>query len=131
MKWHGKYPRLRGLLMALTLVMATSPVAGQESDRYQPLTAEGLYEGIMNGSLASWVEDPADRTMLSTLMATSYILGVADSSRGKQWCPVQETSAQTLAGPVLDYLADLPKPRYSEDAAAIVVEALAKVQPCP
>ncbi|MGR4897356.1 Rap1a/Tai family immunity protein [Stenotrophomonas sp. LARHCG68] len=84
----------------------------------------------MEGGLASWVQDPAQRTMLSTSMAISYIVGVADSSRNRLWCPKELPDMGSLSGGVLDYLADLPRKRYAENAAVVVAEALSKDYPC-
>lgn len=130
------HPRLRLAALALgTALAAAAPAAAAASaDRqpapYRPISAQELYDGIMQGGLASWVEDPAQRTMLSTLMATSYILGIADSAAGKQWCPASGLDTEAMPGPVLDYLADLPEARRSEPAAGIVVEALGRAHPC-
>ena len=120
------------LLAALAFMLATVPAAAQQPSPspYRPVTAQELYAGIMDGSLASWVQDPAQRTMLSTLMATSYILGIADSANGKQWCPSSGLDMEAMPAPVLDYLARLPEARRSEGAAGIVIEALAKAHPC-
>ncbi|MCD0504522.1 Rap1a/Tai family immunity protein [Bordetella petrii] len=115
-----------GAVSAASIAYAAQPPA----EPYRPITAQELYDGIMQGSLASWVKDPAQRTMLSTLMATSYILGIADSATGKQWCPASGLDMEAMPAPVLDYLADLPEARRSEPAAGIVVEALGKAYPC-
>jgi len=118
------------VLAAAALALAMAPAAGQPEQSYRPITAQALYEGIMDGGLADWVEDPAQRTMLSTFMATSYILGVADDARGRQWCPPADLGIQPMVGAVMDHLADLPEARRSEDAAAVVGEALGKAHPC-
>lgn len=121
------------LLAALAFALAASTAAAapaQQPSPYRPITAQELYDGIMSGGLAAWVKDPAQRTMLSTLMATSYILGIADTANGKQWCPASDLDMEAMPAPVLDYLGDLPEARRSEGAAGIVVEALAKAYPC-
>jgi hypothetical protein len=112
-------------------MLAALPAAAQQSETYRPATAGEIYAGIMEGALASWVQDPAQRTTLSTAMATSYIIGVADSARNRQWCPKQPPSIQALSGVVLDYLADISEARRSENAAAVIAEALGRAYPCP
>src|SRR3546814_19463817 len=59
------------LLAALALVLAAAPAAAQQAEIYRPVTARDLYAGIMEGGLASWVQDPVQRTALSTYMARS------------------------------------------------------------
>ncbi|MEH2921333.1 Rap1a/Tai family immunity protein [Samsonia erythrinae] len=110
--------------------LAATPVVAQSSGIYHPITARELYLGIMEGGLASWVQDPAQRSALSTAMATAYVLGTADSQRDKKWCPNQRVHIQAMTETVLDYLADLPQNRQEEDAATIVSEALGKSYPC-
>ncbi len=117
-------------LAVFALVLATFSAAAQQPEAYRPVTAGELYAGIMEGALASWVKDPAQRTMLSTAMATSYMLGVANSTQGRQWCPKETLDVQAVSGAVLDYLADLPENRHSENAATVITEALGKRYPC-
>ncbi|HYG44625.1 MAG TPA: Rap1a/Tai family immunity protein [Bordetella sp.] len=119
------------LAVALAFTLVAGAAAAQQPAPYHPITAQDLYAGIMDGGLASWVEDPAQRTMLSTLMATSYILGIADTTNGKQWCPSSTLDMEEMPAPVLDYLAHLPEARRAEGAAGIVIEALARAHPCP
>ncbi|MBV7483466.1 Rap1a/Tai family immunity protein [Bordetella sp. BOR01] len=119
------------LVAALAFALATGAAMAQPPSPYRPITAQELYAGIMDGGLASWVQDPAQRTMLSTLMATSYILGIADTTNGKQWCPSSTLDMEAMPAPVLDYLAHLPEERRAEGAAGIVIEALARAHPCP
>lgn len=123
-------PTLHRHLAALALVLATVPAAAQQAQAYRPVTAKDLLAGIMEGGLASWVQDPVQRTALSTYMATSYILGVADNAKGKRWCPTPGLDGRVMSEAVLGYLADLPKARQSENAATIVAEALGKAKPC-
>jgi len=111
-------------------LVAVPVAARQPPDIYRPVTAGELYSGIMEGGLAPWVQDPAQRTALSTFMATAYVMGTADSVRGKKWCPGQHVHIQVLTDTVLDYLADLPRSRQAEDAATIVAEALGRSYPC-
>lgn len=121
---------LRNSWIVFAPFMGLSPDTAFASDSYRAITAEELYKGIMDGQLAAWVQDPAERSVLSTSMATSYMIGVGDATRGKAWCPDKDFTIQRLSESVLDYLADLPKGRYSEDAAVIVSESLARVRPC-
>lgn len=123
---HIPHRRLAGLLLALSAITAQA----QQPDVYRPITAKELLAGFMEGGLAPWVQDPAQRASLSTFMATAYVLGAADSAKGRQWCPVQDARVSVLLDPVMDYLADLPSARQDEDAAKIVVEALGKNNPC-
>lgn len=116
--------------IAAVLALASAPVAAQEVEQYRPIIAKELYDGIMSGGLASWVEDPAQRTALSTYMATSYIWAVADSTQGKQWCLTPPLDLVKMAESVLNYLSDLPESRQSEGAAPVVAEALGKAYPC-
>lgn len=129
-----KLPHRRGMrafcIAALSFVALSAPVAAQESNSYRAITAKELFEGIMDGSLASWVEDLGERTALSSYIATSYIWGVADNTKGKGWCPVPPLAVQDLAETVLNYLGDLPEARQSEDASVVVAESLSKAYPC-
>jgi len=123
--------RRRLAVLALAPAVAAAPAAAQPPEEaYRPITAAELYAGIMEGGLASWVRDPAQRTTLSTAMATSYILGVANSAQDSQWCPAAGLGVAAMAATVLDHLADLPQGRQQESAAAVVAEALGKTYPC-
>ena len=118
-------------LAGFALILAAFSATAQQPEAYRHVKAGELYAGIMEGGLASWVQDPAQRTMLSTAMATSYMLGVANSTQNTQWCPKDMVEVQVISGAVLDYLADLPENRHSENAATVVGEALGKRYPCP
>lgn len=117
-------------LAAWALALPAAGALAAQASPYRPIAAQELYAGIMDGALAAWVEDPAQRTMLSTLMATSYILGIADSAIGKQWCPATDLDMESMPAPVLDYLGRLPAARQTEGAAGVVLEALAQAHPC-
>ncbi|MBV7483432.1 Rap1a/Tai family immunity protein [Bordetella sp. BOR01] len=130
MALHACRPAFHRHLAALALVLAAAPAAAQQAEIYRPVTARDLYAGIMEGGLASWVQDPVQRTALSTYMATSYILGAADGAKGKQWCPAPDLDGRVMSEAVLNYLADLPQARLSENASVIVTEALGKAHPC-
>lgn len=126
------YPRaLPRYLAGLGLALCMMPVHAQQPDVYQTLTADDLLGSFLDGRLAAWVEDPAHRTMLSTSMGTAYVLGTADSVKGEAWCPQPDARIQAFTEVVLDYLADLPEARLSENAAKIVAEGLGKAYPCP
>lgn len=126
--------RLRHLI-GFPLLLAALSAAAQQPETYRPVTAGELYGGIMEGGLegglASWVHDPAQRAALSSFMAMSYILGVANSTQNQQWCPKRPPEVRALSSAVLDYLADLPRKRHTENAAVVVIEALRKASPCP
>ena len=117
--------------IAVTLALVSAPVAAQPVEQYRPIVAKELYDGIMSGGLASWVEDPAQRTALSTYMATSNIWAVADSTQGKKWGLTPSLDLVKMAESVLAYLDELPTSRQSEGAAVIVAESLGKTYPCP
>ncbi|MGE8615565.1 MAG: hypothetical protein ACN6PF_24940 [Achromobacter veterisilvae] len=81
---------MRRGLAGLSLVLSTMAAQAQQSEVYRPITAKELLAGFMEGGLASWVEDTAQRSSLSTFMATAYVLGTADSVKKHQWCPEQD-----------------------------------------
>lgn len=126
-------------LSMLVLALAAVPAFAQqvpsepppvEQQPYRAITAKELLGGVMDGSLAAWVKDPAQRTMLSTLMATSYILGSADSRKDIAWCPPKDLPIEAVSQKVLDYLADLPPAKQEENASRMVTEGLSKAYPC-
>jgi hypothetical protein len=121
---------MRHGLAGFSLVLCTMAAQAQQSEVYRPITAKELLAGFMEGGLASWVEDPAQRSSLSTFMATAYVLGTADSVKGHQWCSEQDVRIDALSAAVMDYLADLPQTRHQESAAKVVAEALGKAYPC-
>lgn len=120
------YRNLAGLVLALSAMAAQA----QQPEVYRPITAKELLAGFMEGGLATWIQDPVQRSSLSTFMATAYVLGTADSVKGQQWCPGQDVRMETFSERVMDYLADLPQARQEESAAKIVAEALGKAYPC-
>ena len=66
---------------------------------------------------------------LSSARASSYILGVADASRG-QWCGQGRILPHELVDQVSSHLRQLPRERLQQDASALVVEGLRAAFPC-
>lgn len=131
MVMYKNIPTFYRYIAVLVLILSIFSASAQQFEAYRPVTAEELYAGVMEGGLASWVQDPVQRTVLSTAMATSYILGVANSTQNVQWCPKEPPDMQAISVSVLDYFGDLPKSRQSENAAKVIAEALSKGYPCP
>lgn len=130
-----RYPRM--VLAALaatafcTLAAAAQPDASDKhTDSYRPLPAKVLLAGIDEGALASPAAGQARQWEMSTSRATSYIYGVADTTKGTAWCPPAKMTMADLAAVTYPYLTELPAKRLDEPAAAVVTEALKAAYPC-
>lgn len=114
--------------MAMSFVGPAQAQAGGVT--YRSLTAKELMSGIDEGTLAAQTPDPAVQRQVSTARATAYMLGVADSTSGRQWCPPSNLSITDLAATVYGYLAKLPDADLAKPAAATVGHALSVGYPC-
>jgi len=116
--------------VGLAMAFADQSTAQTADLSYRPMTAKEILTGIDDGSLAAGPIDEARKRELSTARATAYILGVADSAVGRQWCRPQSLSIPDLAATVYSYLTALPEKGLGDPAASVVIRALAAKYPC-
>lgn len=116
--------------IGLAAAMAGQSIAQASNPAYRPMTAKDILSGIDEGTLAAGPADSPRMRELSTARATAYILGVADSTVGRQWCQPKKLPGSDLVATVYSHLTALPEQRLSDSATSVVIHALATSYPC-
>lgn len=127
---HARRAHRRMRLLTLGLGALVGPaVAGTTQPERTWLVSGAELITLLQGKGADGFCDGEQCRGLSSARASSYILGVADASRG-QWCGQGRILPHELVDQVSSHLRQLPRERLQQDASALVVEGLRAAFPC-
>jgi len=131
---NGRHARLADRHVRQLLVLCACLLGGSASAETAPSQRTWLVSGaelitLLQGKGADGFCDGEHCRGLSSARASSYILGVADASRG-QWCGQGRILPHELVDQVSSHLRQLPRVRLQQDASPLVVEGLRAAFPC-
>ncbi|WP_262090634.1 MULTISPECIES: Rap1a/Tai family immunity protein [Stenotrophomonas maltophilia group] len=121
--------RMRWLLTLCLGALVGPAVAGTTQPERTWFVSGAELITLLQGKGADGFCDGEHCRGLSSARASSYILGVADASRG-QWCGQGRILPHELVDQVSSHLRQLPRERLQQDASPLVVEGLRAAFPC-
>ncbi len=121
--------RMRWLLTLGLGALVGPAVAGTTQPERTWLVSGAELITLLQGKGADGFCDGEQCRGLSSARASSYILGVADASRG-QWCGQGRILPHELVDQLSSRLRQRPRERLQQDASALVVEGLRAAFPC-